>query len=60
MAAINVIPNDDCILGDWRIRFAFCVSTTVGVSAKSGEIRVSGLNNATINLKVILQARKTL
>ena len=57
MAAINVNPTDDCILGDWRVRFAFCVSTTVGVNARSGKI---GVYNATINRKVILQARKTL
>lgn len=60
MAAINVNPTDDCILGDWRVRFALCVSTTVGVSARSGKIGVSGVYNATINRKVILQARKTL
>ena len=53
MAAINVNPNDDCILGDWRIRFAFCFSTTVGVSARLAKIGLSGLYNATINLKVI-------
>ena len=60
MAASDVNPNDDCILGDSRIRFAFCVSTTVGVSASPGKIGVSGLHNATINIKFILQARKTL